>query len=69
MSNANDFVAWMKLNKPDSRHFHFKSKSMNGSPPYVTYSTLVLAYEWKQNDDSEGNIFLSNLHEMLMKMR
>ena len=68
MSHANDFVAWMKLNKSDSRHFHSKSQRMNQSSPYVTYSTLVFAYEWKQNDDTEGNMFRFTLHEMLKKI-
>ena len=68
MSHANDFVAWMKLNKSDSHHFYSESQSMNQIPPYVTYSTLVFAYEWKQNDDTEGNIFRFTLHEMLMKI-
>ena len=60
MSHANAFVAWMKLDKSDVRHFHSKSQKMNQSSLYVTYSTLVFAYEWKQNDDTEGNIFLFN---------
>ena len=68
MSHANDFVAWMKLNKSDSRHFHSKSQRMNQSSPYVTYSTLVFAYEWKQNDDTKGNMFRFTLHEMLKKI-
>ena len=58
MSQANDFVAWMKYNKPDSPPSHSKSQRMNQSSPYVTYSTLVFVYEWKQSDNIEGNIFI-----------
>ena len=68
MSHANDFVAWMKFNKSDDRLFHSKSQRMNQSSPYVTYSTLVFAYEWKKNEDTEGNTFLFTLHEMLWKI-
>ena len=58
MSQANDFVAWMKYNKPESPPFHSKRQRMNQSSPYVTYSTLVFAYEWKHNDNIEGKTFL-----------
>ena len=66
MSHANDFVAWMKFNKSDSRHFHSKSQRNNQSTPYVTYSTLVFAYEWKHNDNIEGKIFLFTWLKMLI---
>ena len=32
------------------------SDERNQSSPYVTYSTLVFMYEWKQNMDKRGKL-------------
>ena len=62
MSDANEFIAWMKSNKSNS-HSNFQrsdAQDRNQSIPYVIYSTLVFMYEWESNEDSQGNVYYSN---------
>ena len=58
ISDANDFIAWMKSNKSNfqSNFQRSDAQDRNQSSPYVTYSTLVFMYEWEKNKDSEGNV-------------
>ena len=59
MSNANEFISWMKSNRSNSQSNYHQSDAQdrNQSSPYVTYSTLVFMYEWEDNNDSQGNIY------------
>ena len=57
MNSANEFVTWMKSNISNTFTFdEGTSAERNQSSPYVTYSTLVFMYEWKQNMDKRGKL-------------
>ena len=64
MSDANEFIAWMKSNKSNSQSNYQQSDAQdrNQTSPYVTYSTLVFMYEWEPNEESQGNVYHSNIH-------
>lgn len=55
---ANEFVTWMKTNTSSTlRNNTFYRHSDSGNDqetPFVTYSTLVFTYEWKETMKTEG---------------